>query len=116
MGRKNTLKSYKMIDAADMSANVTSSTTSVINLDKASIVIAWSGSSPVGTLEVQTRNGEDDVWRALSFGTAIQVSGNSGDHRVVLNELPFTDVRVFYNFASGTGTLDAIITAKQTGG
>lgn len=116
MARKNVLKSFKMIDAGDLSGNITSEITSVINLDKASIVLAWTGTSPVGTIEVQARNGEDDAWRALEFSSAINISGNSGDHRILLNETPFTDIRVVYNFASGTGTLDAIVTAKQVGG
>ena len=84
--------------------------------DKASISIQWSGSSPVGTFEILARNGEDDAWQALDFGSVIAVSGNTGDHRVLLNELPFTDIRIDYAATSGTGTVDAIVTAKQVGG
>jgi hypothetical protein len=117
LARKNVLKPYKMIDGGDLSSNITSSTTSVINLDKASISISWSGSSPVGTIEVEARNGEADPWTALDFGgSTISISGNSGSHRILLNETPFTDVRVSYTATSGTGTIDAIITAKQVGG
>lgn len=116
MARKSVLKSYKMINSGDLSSDITSSETSVINLDKASIVIAWTGSSPVGTIEVQARNGDQDTWRALDLGAAVSVSGNSGNHRIVLNETPFTDIRIVYTASSGTGTVDAIITAKQVGG
>ena len=116
MARKNVVKAYKMIDAGDLSGNIQSNTTSVINMDKASISVQWTGSSPVGTFEVLARNGEDDAWQALDFGAAISVSGNSGDHRIVLNELPFTDLRVDYTSTSGTGSVTATITAKQVGG
>ena len=115
MARKSVLRSYKMLDAADLSGNLTSNVTNVLNLDKASISIQWTGTSPVGTIEVMARNGEEDVWQALDFGSTISVSGNTGDHRIVLNELPFTDIRVDYTSSSGTGTIDAIITAKTQG-
>jgi hypothetical protein len=116
VARKNTLKAFKMLDAGDVSGNLQSATTNVLNLDKASISVTWTGSSPVGTLEVLARNGEDDAWSALNFGSAISISGNSGDHRILLNEMPFTDIRIDYTATSGTGSLTAIITAKQVGG
>lgn len=115
MARKNVLKSYKMIDAGDLSGNITSSQTSVINMDKASIVLAWSGTSPIGAVELQARNGEDDAFRALDLGAVVSISGDSGNHRILLNELPFTDIRLVYTATSGTGSVDAIITAKTQG-
>lgn len=115
MGRKNVVKSYKMIDAGDLSGNITSNTTNVINLDKASIHLVWSGSSPVGVITVEARNGDNDSWYELDFGSAINISGNSGDHQIVFNELPFTSIRVKYAVTSGTGSIDATITAKVVG-
>lgn len=115
MGRKNVLKSFKMIDSGDLSGNITSSVTSVINMDKASVHLNWSGSSPVGTVTVEARNGEDNPWYELDFGSTISISGNSGDHQLVLNELPFTDIRLQFASTSGTGNIDAIITSKVTG-
>lgn len=112
MGRKNVVKSYKMIDAGDLSGDITSESTSVINLDKASIHIVWSGSSPSGTINVQAKNGDKGTWRSLDFGTTISVSGNSGEHDIILNELPFDEIRVVYTSTSGTGTVDAVLTAK----
>jgi len=116
LARKNVLKSFKMIDAGDLSGNITSDITSVINLDKASIVLAWSGTAPSGTIEIQARNGENEAFRALDVGATITVSGNSGDHRIILTETPFTDIRLVYTATSGSGSLDAVITAKQVGG
>lgn len=114
MGRKNVVKSYKMFDAEDISISATSNSTSVINLDKASILISWSGTSPVGEIEVEARNGENADWVTLDIAT-IAVSGNTGNHRILFVELPFTDIRLQYLADSGTGTLTATITAKVVG-
>lgn len=115
MGRKNVVKSYKMIDAGDLSGNITSNITSVINLDNASIHLIWSGTSPVGVITVEARNGENDSWYELDFGSAINISGNSGDHQIVFTQMPFTDIRVKYTASSGTGSIDALITLKTIG-
>lgn len=115
MARKHVLKSFKMLDAADLSTNLTSLSTNVQNLDVASILINWTGSSPSGTLTVEAKNGEDEGWYALDFGSTISVSGNSGNHRIVFTELPFSNIRVSYASASGTGSINAVLTAKTVG-
>lgn len=104
-----------MIDSGDLSANITSNITNVSNLDKGSIHVSWTGSSPSSTLVVQARNGEDASWYELSFGSTISISGNSGNHQLVLEEMPFTDIRIVTTFTSGTGSLDATITSKTVG-
>ena len=119
MGRKNVVKSFDMIDSADMSGNITSSTTDVINLDKASIYISWSGTSPVGTIVVEATNSDpvdsQSVWREVNMGATISVSGNSGSHDLIFTELPFRAIRLVYTATSGSGDLDATISAKTTG-
>lgn len=101
--------------ALDLSASFTTPATSVINLDKASIHIDWSGSSPEGVLTVEARNGESDDWYTLEFGAAIDITGNTGNHQLVFNELPFTDIRLVYTRTSGTGSATANLTAKVSG-
>lgn len=116
MGRKNIVKSFKMFDAVELSSSQTSAATNVINLDTASIHLVWSaGSSPVGDITVEARNGEDDSWYELDFGSTISISGASGDHQLMLNEMPFTDIRIVYTRTSGSATLDAVLTMKTTG-
>ena len=116
MARKNIVASYAMIDAGDLSGNLTSSIVNVQNMDKGSIHLSWAGSSPVGTVVVQARNGEKDPWFNLNMGAAINISGASGDHQLIFNEMPFTDIQLQYTATSGSGALDAIITLKQLGG
>lgn len=115
MGRKNVVKSYSMFKAADISGTVTSETVNVINLDKASIHVTWSGTAPEGTITVQARNGDNDPWYDLDFGSTIPVTGNSGSHQILFLELPFTDIQMIYTSTSGTGTMDARISAKVLG-
>lgn len=116
MARKNIVASYAMIDAGNLSGNITSEVVNVQNMDKGSVHVSWTGSSPVGTITVQARNGANDAWFNLNMGSAITISGASGDHQLIFNEMPFTDIRLQYVSTSGTGSIDAIITLKQVGG
>lgn len=115
MGRKNIVKSFKMFDEEDISVNAQSATTNIETLDKASIHVMWSGTAPLGVLTVETRNGTNDVWHVLDMGGDIAISGSPGEHCLVFNELPFTDIRLQYTSTSGTGTMDAVITSKTVG-
>lgn len=116
-GRKSVVKGFNMFGAdGDISASVTSAETSVINLDKASIDVTWTGSAPVGTLTVEATNDEkNEVWRTLDMGGTISISGASGAHELIFNELPFTAIRLVYTRTSGTGTILAKIVAKTVG-
>lgn len=121
MGRKNVLKTFDMSAPTDdnptngdMSAPFVSTVVNVINLDKASLHVHWDGAAPDGEIVVDARNGEHDTWYTLDFGTML-ISGNTGDHQLVFNELPFTDIRLQYGFNSGTGTMTARLSAKVTG-
>lgn len=113
---KKVLYSFPMFDAVSLSATKSSDVVNVQNLDNASIHIMWaSGSSPVGDITVEVRNGEADDWRTLDFGSAISISGTSGEHEIVMYVMPFTDVRLKYTRTSGDATLSARITAKTVG-
>lgn len=119
MARKLVVKSYKLWDSADLSGNLTSNITNVIHLDKASIHVTWTGSSPDGTITVEATNDDPaslaPVWRELDMGSAITVSGASGEHDLIFNELPFNAVRLKYAVSSGTGNINATIHSKSVG-
>ncbi len=114
--RKNVIRGYKMIDAGDISANVTSSEVNVINLDKASVFVSWTGTSPVGELKVEAKNADNGTWFELDMGGPISISGNSGNHTLLFNELPHNTIRILYVWTSGSGSLNAVLAAKQVGG
>lgn len=120
MSRKSVVPGFAMINSGNLASNIESSVVSVKNLDNASIIVTWTGTSPVGVLTVQARNnGAGEVnpedWYDLDMGGTINISGNSGNHQLVFNLLPFTDLRLVYTATSGSGTLNAVITSKVVG-
>jgi hypothetical protein len=120
MSRKNILRPFKMLNAVSMASNQTSSVTNVVNIDIAHILVEWSGTSPVGTLAVQARHNQESTnitgsWFDLDGLSAIAISGNTGSHQILLNELPFSEIRLVYTFTSGTGSLTATIQGKVVG-
>ena len=56
MGRKSVLEPYSIVSGGDIGANLTSPETSVKNLDQITYEIVWTGTSPVGEIQVQTQD------------------------------------------------------------
>lgn len=115
MSRKNVVKGFQPFDAVSMAVNQTSPEINVINLDKASIFIEWNGSSPVGAIVLQAKNAADGQWLTVDLGAPVAISGNTGSHQIILNELPFYAIRLHYVATSGSGALDATVAAKTLG-
>lgn len=119
MGRKNVVTNYAMFGTAGANmataGTQTSNVTEVLNMDNVAIIANWTGTSPVGVLTVQVSN-DQIVWSDLDFGSSIAVSGNSGSHDLVMNQLPHTYLRAAYVKTSGVGTLYCSLTLKQVGG
>lgn len=140
-GRKNTIRSFPIISAGDMSsASLTSQVTSIQYLDNIGIQFTWTG-SPVGTFQVQVSadyirddstpgsSGYGQVsntgnwipltlsyWNgvALVTGTTVPTSVGSPVYiDIDLMSAPW--IRAVYTKSSGTGTLTAVITAKAIG-
>lgn len=121
MGRKNILQPYKMLDEITLTSTQSSESTNVSGLDSAMIMIDWSGSDAVGTMLVEARMIKPNAseasidWQTLDFGT-IGISGASGNHQIQFNRLDFSELRISFQYTSGTaGTLSAVITGKVTG-
>lgn len=133
MARKNTLQSYKTINAGDMStASLTSTVTSIQYLDDIGVQFTWSG-SPVGTFAVQVSadfvrddtNGQVmntghwvpivlSYWNGTVFVTDTSLPTSVGSPIYVdLALLSAPWIRVVYTKTSGTGTLTAVITGKE---
>lgn len=113
MSRKSVLEPYTILAAGDMSGSVTSPDTSVKNLDQITYEIVWSGTSPVGEIQVQTQ--VKDVWQAIALPT-ISISGNTGNHLITINSAShFHKLRVAYIRSSGTGSLKISIIGAVLG-
>ena len=96
-----------------MAASITGPETSVKNLDQITYEVVWSGTSPIGTIAVETQ--VKDVWQAIDLPT-IDVTGNSGSHLITINSAShFQKLRVVYNRTSGTGSMTVTIIGAVLG-
>lgn len=114
MSRKNTIKGYKVITDGDMSGNLTSEVTNIINLDNIGYLVEWVGSSPEGEITVEVQSGPSG-WLPLDFGSTIAVSGNTGNLIINVNQSPFENLRLVYTATSGSGTLNVTLSSKSVG-
>lgn len=113
MGRKSVVHGHKMLDAVSASASQTSESTNVEQVDKLSIHCLFTVASS-GTFVVQARNGKTDSWYDLNFGAALTITSET-DVQILLNECPFTDIRLKWTPSSASGTLTASLTMKAVG-
>lgn len=111
-----------VITNGDMSAGPLTSTPLVIQqLTLISFQATWSGSSPVGTLQVQISNdfalkGDGSVRNSgtwTNLGSTVAVSGNSGSLEIPLVNVPSYAIRIVYATTSGTGTIQVILCGKS---
>jgi hypothetical protein len=115
MSRKQVLYGFQIYNAVDLSSSQTSAEVEVGQADYGSIFVSWSGSSVSGSLQVMAKNGVNGTYRALDFGASIPMSTNSGNHDLILNEMPFTHLKLVYTRSAGTGSMTASITTKSKG-
>lgn len=106
-----------MFDAVSIATNQTSNPTSLIRVDRAHILIEWSGAA-VGNLKVQARHhsmSNPGSWFDLSGLDIIPISGGPGTHEILFNTISFEEIRLVYTASSSTGSLTATIEAKVEG-
>ena len=103
-----------MIDSGAATGSLTSSETDVSQLDKASIHCLFSTANS-GTFTVEAKNGDSDTWYELNFGSPLTITTET-DVQILLNEMPFTRIRLKWVPSAGAGTLTATITSKTVGG
>lgn len=93
--------------------------TSVENQDTASYHVKFSAPAS-GTFSVQARNADlrpDQAalaWYDLNFGAPLTITAES-DVQIVLNELPFKEMRLVWTPTSASGTMSAYLLMKAKG-
>lgn len=105
-----------------MSGNVTSAISNIQFLDNIGFQLHFTG-TPTGTfsVEISANYAQDSQgvvtnvgnWVALNLSSSPAASGAAGDIYLDLNQLSAPWIRVKYTFASGTGTLNGWIAAKE---
>ena len=112
-----------MITNGDMSGSITSEETDVKNLDVASIRVTWDiAGTPDGTLAIEALQEKDNTpispsdWFTVNLDATIVIDTSETEHQILFEQLPFDKIRLVYTPSSGSGTMNAKITAKQVGG
>lgn len=97
-------------NSGDMSqATLTCAAVAIFHMPIVCLQAIWSGTSPVGTLQLQgSVNGAN--W--FNVGSTVAVSGNTGSAQVTDANAGYNFARVLYTKTSGTGTLSGFAQAK----
>jgi len=113
MGSKRVIDTYQAITDGDMSSNITGPSTNILYTDRVSYQLIYTG-SPTGTFSVQVSN-DETTWEDVAFDTTPTASG-AGDTDFLEIETGAKFIRLNYTASSGTGTLQAKMTAKSISG
>lgn len=105
-----------------MSGNITGPVTSTQFLDNIGFQFNFTG-SPTGTFQVQvsadhSQDLEGNVtvagnWTSIPFTPGPAATGSGETIYIDVNQISAPYMRITYTFTSGTGTLNAFITAKM---
>jgi len=108
--------------SGNMTATIISPVTIIQNLSMISYDCSWTGTSPVGTITVQSSNTYSQNaagvvqnagdWNTLPLSGTASVSGNTGSGVVDVTASGLYAVRLVYTPASGTGTLNVTVSGK----
>lgn len=129
MSTRTSLRPQLVINASSMAAaSITSSPTILQSLTIVNYSVTWSGTTPIGTLQVQASDdytiasdgtpGNAGTWNPLPLDlagasvTSIPITGNSGKGMIDIDGLGAYAIRLVYTKTSGTGTLSATIVGK----
>lgn len=118
MGHKKLLEPFHVMAADGEPVSVGGTATylsepiNIKNLDDIGLQLKWTG-TVTGTFTVMHSPDGDDYDTILLSPIITQPSGSAGTWSVVLQLEPYQWVKVQYVNASGTGTVDVIVTAKD---
>ena len=106
------LRPFQLFTAETIDTNLTSPITTLFGVKEVFIAIDWTTATAVsGAITVEVLYDNADHWKPLEFASAITISG-SGYHEVLLEQVPFGQIRLKYTSTSGTGVLNAWIQGK----
>lgn len=125
---KNTLLSYEILTGANAAGNLVSAVTNIQRLDNVGIQVHVASGTPTGTVQVQISADyeQDTEGNVLVVGNWINLkqpdnttlvaqvitAGSPAQTYFDLTQLSCPWIRITYTASSGSGTLNAFITAK----
>lgn len=108
--------------SGSLAGNIASLVTVISNQSMMSYQYSWTGTTPIGTIDVQVSNDyrqnadgsvlNPGTWNTLPLSTQPSVSGNTGSGVVDIDQLGAYAVRTIYTRISGIGTMTALIKGK----
>src|SRR3990167_3196143 len=101
---KRVIKEFTAINEVALAASKTGEYTDVEMHDRAFYDVVWSGGVlPVGVLKFEISNDANDStsWKELDFGASIDITGASGEHQVLIQEITWKYIRPVYTRTSG---------------
>lgn len=113
MGVKRSLNYSELVVSGDMSGDVTSPSTDILNMDRVGYQISWSG-TPTGDFSVEVSN-DNSTWIALTLSAVVAAAGSADDAFIDV-ETASKYIRLKYTASSGTGSLNVHITGKSISG
>lgn len=114
-GRKNQIPQYVLVSAGDMSANITSGSVNVQNLDNISFQCDLSGAGTAnGTLSVQVSNTVGkSVNNWVTLTSQAITSGSPAPVFFDINQTSASAIRLVYTASSGAGSLTVTVSGKM---
>lgn len=112
-GRKNTLTPISIVTNGNMSSDITSTSLNIQYLDYVSIQAVISG-TPNGTFDVQISH-DNSNWTSVPLSGSSSVAAGVPSPIIFENiqALPAPYIRLVYVASSGSGTLNASLSARQ---
>lgn len=118
MGSKTILKPTHVMQSGGTAVSVSGTSTytslpiNIKNTDNVGLQLVWTG-TPTGTFTI-LHSPDGVLYDSITLSPLItQPAGSAGHWSVVLQQDPFQWVKVQYVNASGSGTVDVIVTAKD---
>ena len=114
MSRKHIAQKFNVIEAGDLSGNLTSAITDCEQMDRISYTGVWSGTGVSGAVKVF--KSDDKVnWSEMPMNATLTLSGTSGDFLLECTEVNFKYIKLTYTFSTGTGSLTVSYHANTIG-
>jgi hypothetical protein len=114
MGSKRIVDFDSLLVDQSMGATFQSPSTNILYTDRVGYQISFTTSDAIGTFSVEVSN-DESVWVALTLSTPI-TAASANDDAFIDVETAAKFVRLVYTRSSGTGTLQAHMTAKSISG
>ena len=121
MSGRNAIVREQLFTDETMDQDLTSKAIDLQRLDRASIHLIFTG-TPTGEFEIQVSGDYElhadgsvknaGTWTPLTLSQSLSASGSGDDIFIDLTSTGVPWIRVFYDFTSGTGSLNAFLSAK----